>query len=192
MLDEQSTQISETHIPNDPTEVESPTLAQAVKRDPNVEIDAAHRPFLEKVMLEGGLSDPYDARDLTEVVYRIMRDLMTADQIDRVTDELHEEVLVTKDKTLQMEIADLWKDTNPIVGFLSRVRQPLNGPGLSGINDELFIARVTSEGGIGPDVDPETVIRAVFAATKPELSAERVQEVAACLPSKVRALWEQA
>lgn len=191
MVDKQSKQ-SKTQVPNDSTEVEAPTLAQAVKRPPNAEISEQHRPFLETVMIEGGLSDPYDARDITEVVYRVMRDLMTKKEIDDVASELHEDVLVTKEKALQVEVADLWQDTNPIVGFISRIRQPLDGPGLSGINEDLFVTRVANEAGIAPDIDTEQVIQAVFTATKAELSEERTQEVAQCLPGKVRSLWEQA
>jgi uncharacterized protein (DUF2267 family) len=191
-MDEQSTQERVDYVPNDPTEVEAATLEQAVKRDRSVPIADENRPFLEKVMIDGGLSDPYDARDITEVVFRVMRDLMETETQDRVEKELHEDALATKDKTLQMEIADLWKDTNPLVGFISRIRQPLTGPGLSGINDERFVARVALESGLPPNVDVEKVIQAIFTATKAELSTDRTQEVANCLPGRVRMLWEQA
>jgi len=43
-----------------------------------------------------------------------MRDLMATETAERVADELHK-ALPTKDKALQ--IADLWEDTNPIVGL---------------------------------------------------------------------------
>jgi len=82
-------------------------------------------PFLEKVMIKSGLEDIFDARDVTEVIYRAIRDLMTTEAVERVADELHKEALPTKDKALQMEIADLWEDTNPIVGFLSKIVRPL-------------------------------------------------------------------
>jgi uncharacterized protein (DUF2267 family) len=41
-------------------------------------------------------------------------------------------------------------------------------------------------------VDPETVVKAVFSATKDELSEERVKEIAGFLPDKIRQLWEEA
>lgn len=95
---------------------------QALQSGPETQIATKDMPFLEKVMLKGELEDIFDARDVTEVVFRTMRDMMTTEASDRVAGELHEEAEPTKDKALQNEIADLWKDTNPIVSFLSRVR----------------------------------------------------------------------
>lgn len=166
----------------DPTEIE----------DSRSVIADEHRSFLEKVMVKAGFADLYDARDFTEVVFRVMRDLMTTDAIDRVEAELHEEAVHTKEKALQMEVADLWKDTNPIVGFLSRIRQPLRGPAPLGIDSNLFLTRVANEGALPPTVEREQAVKAVFSATKDELSAERIQEIAGCLPDRVRELWEQA
>jgi uncharacterized protein (DUF2267 family) len=166
----------------DPTEME----------DSRAVIPEAHRSFLQKVMANGGLADPYDARDITEVVFRVMRDLMTTDASDRVESELHEEILETDEKALQMEVSDLWKDTNPIVGFLSRLRPPLKGPGLLGIDSERFVIRVQNEAGMPPTVNSNEVIKAVFSATKDELSAERIQEISGCLPDQISELWQQA
>jgi uncharacterized protein (DUF2267 family) len=166
----------------DPTEME----------DSRAIIPEEHRSFLQKVMANGGLVDPYDARDITEVVFRVMRDLMTTDASDRVESELHEEILETEEKALQMQVSDLWKDTNPIVGFLSRLRPPLKGPGLLGIDSERFVTRVQNEAGMPPTVNPNQVIKAVFSATKDELSAERIQEISVCLPDQISELWQQA
>src|SRR5689334_994737 len=129
-------------------------------------------PFLEKVKQQSGLGDIYDARDITEVVYRVMRDLMTTEAADRVEGELHKPAEQSDDKSLQMEIADLWHDSNPLVRFLSRVRPPWQGPGIFKIDSDRFLFRVANEGGMQPNVDRERVVKAVFAATKDELSPE--------------------
>jgi uncharacterized protein (DUF2267 family) len=173
----------EDNLPEvDPTEMED---ARSV-------IPEEHQSFLQKVMLKGGLADPYDARDITEVVFRVMRDLMTTEASDRVESELHQEVLDTDEKALRMEVSDLWKDTNPIVGFLSRIRPPLKGPGWLGIDSERFLTRVQNEAGVPPTVDRDRVIKAVFSATKDELSEERIQEISTCLPDQISQLWQQA
>jgi uncharacterized protein (DUF2267 family) len=159
---------------------------------PPVPIEEKDTAFLEKVKAKSGLADLYDARDLTELVFRVMRDLMTTEAADRVEEELHKPAEITDDKSLQMEIADLWHDTNPIVGFLSRVRPPWQGPGIFKIDSDRFLFRVANEGGMPPNVDREQVVKAVFSATKDELSSERIQEIASWLPDRVRQLWEEA
>jgi uncharacterized protein (DUF2267 family) len=153
--------------------------------------------FLEKVMLNGKLSDPYDARDLTNVVFRIMRDLMTTEAADRVEAELHEEAVApeaTDVKALQeLEVSDLWKDTNPIVGLLSRVRPPWQGPGIFKIDSDRFLFRVANEGGLPPERDVEQLVKAVFEATKAELPEERIHEIAEWMPEgRVAQLWTEA
>jgi uncharacterized protein (DUF2267 family) len=165
---------------------------ESLKEGPAVPIYSKDMPFLEKVMLKGNIQDPFDARDITEVVFRVMRDLMTTESADRVAEELHKEVLPTENKALQMEITDLWKDTNPIVGFLSRVRPPWQGPGIFKIDSDRFLFRVANEGGMPPYLDREQVVKAVFSATKDELSPERIEEITSWLPDHVRELWEQA
>ncbi|NEQ22320.1 MAG: DUF2267 domain-containing protein [Microcoleus sp. SIO2G3] len=166
----------------DPTEIE----------DSRTAIAEEHRSFLEKVMVKAGFADLYDARDFTEVVFRVMRDLMTTEASDRVAAELHEEAVSTQEKALQMEVADLWKDTNPIVGFLSRVRPPWQGPGIFKIDSDRFLFRVANESGMPRTVEREQAVKAVFSATKDELSSERIQEIASWLPDHVRKLWEEA
>jgi uncharacterized protein (DUF2267 family) len=164
-----------------------------LQEGPKVPIPSEHMPFIEKVMVKGRLADPYDARDITEVVFRIMRDVMTTEEADRVEAELHEPAAVTGRKPLQMEIATLWHDTNPIVGFLSRLRPPLKGKAPFGIDSDLFLRRVDTEGSVPPNSNGEIVTKAVFSATKDELSQERIQEIADWLPAgKVKELWESA
>lgn len=159
---------------------------ESLKAGATVPIATKDTPFLEKVMIKGGLSDLYDARDITEVVFRTMRDMMPNQTVDRVADELHKEMEPTTEKALQNEIEDLWDDTNPLVRFISRIRQPLI------IKDDTFLFRVRQEGGLQPTVDPETVVKAVFSATKDELSDDRIQEIQGFLPGTVKQLWQQA
>jgi len=159
---------------------------KSLEEGPVVPIATKDMPFLEKVMFKGELEDIFDARDITEVVFRTMRDMMTNEASDRVADELHKEAEPTEDKALQNEIADLWKDTNPIVSFLSRIRPPLI------IKPDTFLFRIRQEAGLPQGVEPETVIKAVFSATKDELSEDRVKEIAGFLPGEIRQMWEQA
>lgn len=165
---------------------------QNLKQGQSVPILGKDEDFLRKVMIRGELPDIYDARDITEVVFRVMRDLMTEDTIEHVTEELHEPVLHTDKKALQIEIADLWEDTNPLVRLISHIRQPLRGPAPIGIDDNLFLTRVATEGGLPSTTNSEEVIRAVFAATRDELSPERVAEVSQCLPGDIRRFWDEA
>jgi uncharacterized protein (DUF2267 family) len=189
MSQQNQTKIQDQSInSNDLTEIPNPRGALAEQ----------NHSFLKDVMVEGGFDNPYDARDFTEVVFRIMRDLMTTEAADRVADELHEEILSTQEKALQMEVTDLWKDTNPLVAFLSRVRPPWQGPGIFKINSDRFFFRAANEGGLEQplehqDADRKQAIKAVFSATKKELSKERIQEIASWLPEDgVRELWGEA
>lgn len=144
--------------------------------------------FLEKVQKQGHLEDIYDARDVTEVVFRTMRDLMNTDASDRVESELrqNDDSVPTPAEEQQKEIADLWKDTNPVVSFLSRIRPPLN------FDADTFLFRIRQEASLPKGVSPETVVKAIFSATKDELSQERIQEIASFLPPKIQQMWQQA
>ena len=159
---------------------------EALNEGPAVAIATDDMPFLEKVAIRGNLEDVFDARDITEVVFRTMRDMMTKEASDRVASELHEMVEPTEDKALQNEIADLWNDTNPITRFLSRVRPPLK------IKSGTFLFRINQEAGLPRSVGAETIVKAVFWATKDELSEARIKEVAGFLPDEIRQLWNEA
>ena len=104
----------------------------------------------------------------------------------------------TDEKALQLEVTDLWQDSNPLVGFLSRVRPPWQGPGIFKINSDRFFFRVANEGGLermpeDKDAERKQAVKAVFTATKRELSEERIKEIATWLPEAgVRELWQQA
>lgn len=155
-------------------------------------ISQGNMPFLEKVMQQGKLTDIYEAKDLSETVYRIMRDLMPKDSIERVESELHKEAISTNDKNLQNEISELWRDRNPLVSWLSKIRPPFQGKAPWGIDDKLFITRIENEGGLPRTTNGETIVKAVFSATKDELSQERVEEISSFLPGKIQEMWNQA
>lgn len=145
--------------------------------------------FIETVMQKGHLEDAHIAKDVTELVFRTMRDLMTTEASDRVAAELHEqkEVVPTDaPKPLPDKVEDLWQDTNPIVGFISRIREPLK------IDSESFLYRIRQEAHLPEGISSETVVSAVFSATKEELSPERIEEIASFLPEKVQEMWRQA
>ncbi|MGB3616090.1 MAG: DUF2267 domain-containing protein [Elainellaceae cyanobacterium] len=168
---------------------------EALNRGPTTPIATKDMPFLEKIMVKGELEDIFDARDITEVVYRVMRDMMTTEAADRVAEELKGKPADKEadDKALQNEISELWQDTNPIVGFLSRIRPPFRqGSGPLEVDDSNFIFRVANESSLQRNANPERVIKAVFSATKEELSQDRIQEITPCLPGKVREIWDAA
>ncbi|MEO1392982.1 MAG: DUF2267 domain-containing protein [Cyanobacteria bacterium J06634_5] len=157
-----------------------------LRTGPSTEIATKDTGFLKKVMLKGNIPDAYDARDITEIVFRTMRDLMTTESVKGVAKELHTDAATTDKKALQEEVADLWKDSNPLVRFLSKIRPSLH------FDDETFLFRVAKEAGIPKTTGPETVVKAVFSATKDELSSERVAEITQAMPGKIRTLWENA
>ncbi len=115
-----------------------------------------------------------------------MRDLMTTDAANKVASELEAKESQKEQNDEADDLALLWKDTNPLVAFLSKVRPPLEFDG------DTFIFRVNQESGVPKGIEATTVIKAVFSATKQELSPERVTEIASFLPDKVKVLWNEA
>ncbi|NJL87930.1 MAG: DUF2267 domain-containing protein [Leptolyngbyaceae cyanobacterium SM1_1_3] len=138
--------------------------------------------FLMQVMEQGGLEDLYDARDVIEVVFRTVRDLMTTETAQRVAAEIESDAEAGDSQ----QIAALWRDTNPVVSVLSRLRPPLK------FEDDTFLFRIAQESGLSKQVMPADVVKAVFQALKPRLSAALVQEVSLVLPGQIRRLWQSA
>ena len=165
-------------------EKEPPEALQTGASTPIVD---KYTPFLEEVALKAELPDIFDARDLTNVVYRTMRDLMPNEASQAVEAELHDEIEEgVGNKRLQNEISDLWKDDNPVVAWLSKVRPTLK------FDADTFIYRVEKEGGVPRGTSGEKVIKAVFSATKAELSQEAKSQVSEFLPGKIKEIWESA
>ncbi|MGL5795847.1 MAG: DUF2267 domain-containing protein [Waterburya sp.] len=159
----------------------------ALKEGASNPIIDTHTPFLEKVALQAELPDIFDARDLTTIVYRTMRDLMTTETAKAVESELHKEAETNADnKRLQQEIAELWHDDNPIVAWLSKIRPPLK------FDADTFVFRIEKEGGLPQTTTGEKVINAVFSATKDELSEDRIKEIAEFLPGRIKDMWQAA
>ena len=135
---------------------------------------AAEQAFLEKIMQKVNLPDIYDARDLTIVVFRSLRDLMSTEAAERTAETFDDE-----------RIAQLWKDDNPIVAALAKLRPPLK------IDTETFLRRIQQEGGVPKNVTPEAVVIAVFSTVRDELPPERIEEISSFLPDGLKVMWEQ-
>ena len=160
---------------------------QALQTGASSPIVDKYTPFLEEIALKAELTDIFDARDLANLVYRTMRDLMPNETSEAVAAELHDEIEEgAKNKRLQDEISDLWKDDNPIVSWLSKVRPPLK------FDADTFIFRIEKEGGMPRGTSGEKVINAVFSATKEELSDDVIKQVSQFLPGKIKDMWEAA
>ena len=161
---------------------------EALKTGASTPIISKNTDFLEKVALKAELPDIFDARDLTTIVYRTMRDLMTTETAKAVESELQqvEAEEEAHNKRLQQDIAELWHDDNPLVAWLSSIRPPLK------FDADTFIFRIEKEGGIPRGTNGKKVINAVFSATKEELSKERIKEIAEFLPGQVKDMWEAA
>ncbi|MEM6598617.1 MAG: DUF2267 domain-containing protein [Cyanobacteria bacterium P01_C01_bin.69] len=130
--------------------------------------------FLKKVMQKSSIPDIYDAHDITIVVFRAHRDLLSTDVSERTAAALDDE-----------QIAKLWQDDNPIVGALSKLRPPLK------VDTETLLRRIRQEGGVPKNVTPEAAVIAVFSTVREELPPERVQEIADFLPDGLKVMWEQ-
>ncbi len=141
---------------------------------PAKSIGPVEKAFLEKVMQRSSIPDIYDARDITIVVLRALRDLISTETSERTEADFSDE-----------QITKLWKDDNPIVAALSKLRPPLN------VDTETFLRRIKQEGGVPKNVTPEGAVIAVFSTVREELPPERIQEIAGFLPDGLKVMWEQ-
>ncbi|WP_121971623.1 DUF2267 domain-containing protein [Leptolyngbya sp. BC1307] len=141
---------------------------------PSPQMSPAEQAFLEKVMKKSDIPDIYDARDITIVVFRALRDLMTTEAADRTGAAFDDE-----------KVAQLWKDDNPIAATLSKLRPPLN------VDTKTFLRRVGQEAGVPKNVTAESAVIAVFSTVRDELSPERTQEISSFLPDGLKVMWEQ-
>lgn len=115
--------------------------------------------FLEKVIADTNLTTFNEAQTAAKVVFRILRDLLPREEVDKLADELRGKEAPNAD----MEIKDLFKDTNPMVSFFSYISpiQQLN------IDKNTFMLRLKQEGAVRHDTDAEAVTKAVFAGEHP-------------------------
>ena len=143
-----------------------------------------NKAFLDKVIANSSLETVNEAQTATKVVFRILRDLLPREEVDKLADELREDA-----PKADMEIKDLFKDANPMVSFFSYISpiQQLN------IDKDTFMLRLNQEGAVRHDTDAEEVTKAVFSATKNEISSKQIENVAKCISDdEIRALWQQA
>ncbi len=146
--------------------------------------DSPCQTFLQAVVANGGLESAYDARDISEIVFRSIRDLMPTEISNRIATEL--DATESEFEVEPITLAKLWRDTNPLVRWLSQVRPPLE------VKDEVFLRRIQQEAGIPKDVDASEVLMAVFGAMKAVLSSETAAEIASYLPGQIRFGWNRA
>lgn len=158
----------------------------------NAGLNADQSSFLEKVKDRANLDNLYDAKEITEVVYRTMRDLMDHATIEQVANEVDKPASDSLKKQLNDSISDLWQDSNPLVRWLSHLRPAFDQGGPLGIDDDRFLKRIELEGSLPANVKPLTAIDAVFTATKAELPTDIQARVAECLPGMVRMVWQNA
>ena len=71
---------------------------------------------MDKVIASTNLETVNEAQTATKVVFRILRDLLPREEVDKLADELREDA-----PKADMEIKDLFKDTNPMVSFFSYI-----------------------------------------------------------------------
>lgn len=133
---------------------------------------SAEKIFLDKVSEKSGIADIYDVRNVSITVFRSLRDLMTTEAAVEAADEFSDE-----------RVALLWKDDNPIVAALSKLRPPLD------IDTGMFLSRIRLEAGLPEGVTPETAVKSVFSTAKGELSEERSNEIATFLPNDLKKMW---
>ncbi|MBD2245219.1 DUF2267 domain-containing protein [Nostoc sp. FACHB-888] len=139
--------------------------------------------FLDKVLERSSLQTNNDAQRATNIVFRILRDMMLNKTSDQIEKDLKERAPES-----EREVIDLWQDPNVMVAFFSRISPAQN----LHIKPGTFMLRLQQEGALPEGVPPEEVAEAVFSATKEILPPERNQEIAGLLPGEIRQIWERA
>ena len=144
---------------------------------------AEQRAFLDRIMAQSNLTAE-SAQAATKVMFRILRDMLLNEEVDKVAQELREDP-----SPVDVSVADLWGDPNVMVAFFSRI-SPLRQ---LTVGYQAVMLRLEQEGALPEQVKPEKVAMAIFSATKAELSPERIEAIAQALPRDgLRQMWEQA
>lgn len=139
--------------------------------------------FLEKVLERSSLHTLNEAQRATNIVFRILRDMM----LNKTSDQVEKD-LTQRAPEGEREVIDLWRDPNVMVAFFSRISPVQN----LHIKPGTFMLRLQQEGTLPEGVSPEEVTQAVFSATKEILPPERNQEITELLPGEIRQIWERA
>ena len=139
--------------------------------------------FIDKVLERSSLQTANEAERATNIVFRILRDMMLNETSDQIEQDLKERAPES-----EQDAIDLWQDPNVMVAFFSRISPAQN----LHIKPGVFMLRLQQEGTLPDGVSPENVTAAVFSAAKEILPAERNQQIADILPGEIRQIWEQA
>jgi uncharacterized protein (DUF2267 family) len=151
-------------------------------------------PFIDKVTQIGHFQNRAIAEETVEAIFRSMRETMTLEAIKRVEEELKNKTAVpadevdipATDKAVEKDLAELWKDPDPVASKMSQDNPPQQ------VDSDQFLYHIDHQVNLPPGVTPESAVKAVFSLTKPELSDDRIQEIATYLPDKIQKMWMDA
>jgi uncharacterized protein (DUF2267 family) len=124
--------------------------------------------FYRIVMATSGDERPEMAKRATAAVFHALRDRLTPEEADQAAAQL------------PTELKEVWADGD------RRDRRPIK------MDREEFGTRVEQEAGLASKREARSMILAVFAALKEQLSPGEAEDVFAQLPGDLKAMWAEA